>query len=206
MTAILGTTCIAVANDDYQAWASLDKKLYSQGPFTLSFYTEVRLREEGHQAFGYFFGPRVQYRIKKYLAVGGAAKMIHFKGSGSGFARLQRYEGEATFNFKLAPRFSYAHRNRYEYIRREAGANSERWRSRIRFTVPVKGTRLVNKFFFGNEFFYDLRNGNFTENRIVPIGAGLKTNSKVSCSIYYLIQDSRSSSSNNHVLGTALSF
>ncbi len=204
---LLVTVCFSLpilAQSDGQLWLSTSKRLYSSGNLSFKFYGETRLLDDGTDAFGHFFGPTVSYRAKPWLTLGGAVKMIHFK-SADNFAKIRRPEVQATIHFKLLDRLSYSHRNRYEYFSREGRDDTERLRSRINFSIPLRNSS-ISKIYFGNEFFYRPDTGSWELNRLVPIGLTFKLPRKQSLSLFYMIEHIRRNSLDNHTLGVSYSF
>ncbi|CAM2006649.1 DUF2490 domain-containing protein [Acanthopleuribacter pedis] len=204
---LLGTAFFslpALAQSDGQLWLSTSKSLYRSGNLSFKFYGETRLQDDGTDALGHFFGPTVSYRVKPWLNLGGAVKMIHFK-SGDSFAKIRRPEIQATLKFKLLDRLSYSHRNRYEYFSREGRDDTERLRSRLNFSIPLKHPSL-SKIYFGNEFFYRPDTGEWERNRLVPFGLTFKLPRKQSLSLFYMLEHIRRNSHDNHTLGINYSF
>ena len=189
--------------DDLQYWAAFNWKLFQRNDLTVNFYSEMRVRDDVNQAFGYFFGPTFRYKVMSRLTVGGGAKMIHFKG-GAGFARLQRYEAEATYNFNVG-KLRFDHRNRYEYFRRETASNRPRLRSRFGMRLPLNKGRL-KRFFCSFEYLYLPKTHQTQAYRFVPAGISFSVSKDVSLSAYYMREHQFNGSVDNNVLGTTLSF
>ena len=195
----------SMGNDDFQLWGAFTKKLYTADNYKFDFYGETRVGDDGQKAFGYFFGPRFQYTGHRFLMLGLAAKFIHFKSGDSGFAKTQRFEGEAGLKFNFLKVWNFQNRNRFEYFRRENRADKTRIRSRLKFTRRTKGLA-IDKIFMSNELFYEPKISEFTENRFVPFGAVFKVTRGVSMDVYYMWEHIRANSQENHILGTTIYF
>lgn len=190
---------------DFQYWSSLNKNLYRNQSMQISFYLEGRGRDDATEAFGYFFGPRLRYRINKILSLGTAAKVGHFK-SGAHFNRFQRYEGELYLDFKIFSRIRFRNRYRLEYFNREDRENFIRHRYRVQFSLPATASKLVRQFFFGNELFFDGRTDEISSNRLVPFGLNLNLNPKSTLTVFYMLEFLNSPSRVNHIFATSVVF
>lgn len=189
-----------LAQSDTQAWLAGSKNLLKNEKLSINFYFETRVREDLSQAYGYFFGPTVAYKIKPWLSLGGSVKMIHFKSGDQGFAKIRRPEIEFTFSQKLTQRLHYAHRNRYEYFSREGRDDNVRLRSRITLSSPVRYGAMTG-LYFSNEFFYRSDRDEWERNRLIPIGVNFKINKKQKLKLFYMIEHVRRGSIDNHCLG-----
>lgn len=190
---------------DLQFWNAYNWKFYKNDKLNLNLYVENRNRDDASISFGYFVGPTLRYKVSPNLGLGAAVKMIYLKTGDSGFNKWQRTELEATYKLNLVSRLKFDHRTRHEYFFRDVGDDFQRYRSRLRFNLPLKGSRL-SSFGFSNEFFYDLRTDTFAVNRLVPVSLSFKLSKRFKLSTYYMWEHRRSGSRENHILGTTLSF
>lgn len=204
---LVATVTPTFAQSDGQAWLAMGKTLMKTDKLGITFYFENRDRENLTQAYGYFFGPTIAYKVKPWLSFGGAVRQIHFKTGDSGFAKIVRPEFEFNLKFKLARRLQYAHRNRYEYFDREGRADTTRLRSRITVSGPMRFGP-VRSWYSSNEFFWSLDNHNIERNRLTPFGVSMNLpgRHKQKLKLYYMIESIRRNSMDLHILGSYYSF
>ncbi len=194
-----------LAQNDNQAWLAGRKSLLKKDNLGIDFYFEIRVREDARQAYGYFFGPTIAYKVKPWLRVGGAFRVIHIKRGDQGFAKIRRPEFVFTFSQKLTGRLHFALRNRYEYFSREGRDDTDRLRSRITFSSPLRRGALTG-LYFSNEFFYVAETGFWERNRVIPIGFNFKVGRKQKLKLFYMIEHLRRGSRDFHSLGVFYSF
>ena len=201
----LVTFCTAVSaeDSDNQLWDAFLWKLAQTQKTTISLYGEHRNSDDGHVAFGYFVGPVVRHKVSAGFTLGAAVKQIYLK-TNPGFREWQRTELEATYKLSLGPA-TFDHRNRHEYFFRDAGADFQRYRSRLRLHMPVAGGR-IKGLAMSNEFFYDERTRAFEINRFVPASITYKLGGKITIDTYYMWEHRRTGSVENHIVGNTLYF
>lgn len=205
LTFVFAGGSAALAQSDTQAWLAASKSLVKKDKLGINFYFETRVREDMSQAYGYFFGPTISYKVKPWLSVGGALKMIHFKSGDQGFAKIRRPELEFTFSHKLTQRLHYAHRNRYEYFSRVGRDDNERLRSRITFSTPARHGALTG-LYFSHEFFYLPETGKWERYRTIPLGFNFNVTKKQKLKLFYMLEHVSRGSVDHHSLGVFYTF
>ena len=195
------------ASDDVEFWTSFFYKIRQAPTYSLSFYAESRVGEDVSEPNGYFLGPKAEYRLGRHLALGGGLKYITFK-SGEHFSDIGRVELEVNYRLKRE-NITFENRNRMELIDRDNASTQTRFRHRLGLTLPLRGRGRFSRFFFRDEAFYEKDDpGEITENRLVPLGLGLKFNGKSSTNLFYLVRSRKSNSewSHEHIFGVTFIF
>ncbi len=191
-----------VSADDFRLWSQYLFSLYQNDKVHLSLYHETRLQNDGSQAFGWFTGPKVTYYLHDNLWLGGALKHIELKGNDNIDGRL---ELEFIPRWKLSEHLRLDFRNRVEVFHERRESDSTRFRHRLRLTWLLK-KEWLDRLFFSAELFHQDGDGfgDFTEDRVIPIGARFKLSERGSLDLFYLqrSRDRPDGREHIHVLGT----
>ena len=202
--ALLLLCATSAAGDDLQYWSALDKKLYQQHHTSLKLYAEARFNQDVSRAQGYFGGLLLRHKLNANLSLGLGVKQVFFK-INDHFRRAQRYEAEFTLAAQPFSWLKLKDRNRYEYFRWDGFPDRKRLRNRLSLSYPRATLGPFSLFYTSIEWFYQLGDDQFRENRLVPLAAVSKLSPNTKLTLFSLIQHRRGGD-NNYVLGSVFSF
>jgi hypothetical protein len=196
-----------VCANDFQSWQWINFDLHRNDEWRFYLYTDNRVGEdlsEGFDSYIQVISPRFKWHATPGLDLG------------LGYARLEidPLTGVEDFwqhrtEFEINPRFrrgawSFHSRNRLE----------QRWKngrgkplSRLRHRLQAKYSLEDGPFlhlYANNEFFFDLEKETFAENRLVPLGIGLRLSEVTTLDLFYMVQSLRLSTGwqHSHIAGT----
>lgn len=161
----------------------------------LSFFLNGNLRagsnisrfEDERIGFGF------NYKLNKHVSFTPSYLYIAQQPASGG----RRYESRLRFAVNVEKswsRFSIDDRNLVEYRFRNSGADSVRYRNRLKFLYPVKKNKKeLFVPFAANEIFYDFQAKNFSRNEF-SVGLSRKLSSNVTTDFFYLLQTNKSGS------------
>lgn len=124
------------------------------------------------------------------------------------FHTHHRFELEINPWFHLCNDWTVHVRNRIEWrwIENEKSTHN-RFRNRWQLTIPLNNSKYFESIQASNEFFYDFKRKEYTENRLIPLSLTLKHSKQHKFKIYYLLQTQKIRNWRaNHVLGTDVYF
>ncbi len=128
--------------------------------------------------------------------------------TGDSLKRQHRLMMEINPRFQLFNNLKISTRNRLElrWKENQGGETFPRFRPRILVSTPANWLPGLQEIGAGNEFFYDFDADKYNQNRLYPLRAKFNLTSKLSLTIYYMVQSVRDSQSNGwqhaHVIGT----
>lgn len=210
MTAVLSKASYAYDNE---LWFSVTKKLWdNRGVNTaadtkVSWYTEVRQRDDGQETYGAFNGVIVRHDVNPYLQLGAGIKHITLRGRGGTFDPRFRTELEITPKLPLGEhnQFNLSLRNRWEMFKDEGKKDLNRMRHRLQLSGKVKAKEWLKGWYVSHELIYNLRQGEYDlrQYRMVPLGLKFKVNKTSFNAFYMLARSSGNPNGDNydHVLG-----
>ncbi|MCA9401146.1 MAG: DUF2490 domain-containing protein [Candidatus Omnitrophica bacterium] len=214
----LGVSCVASqkvqANDDFQYWSRYWADVGKMDKFSLGMYAEVRQQNDAKDTKLYLFSPKLKYALHKNLDLGLAYTYMQYRKNNTVASRSEyffQHRCELEFN----PKYTFENgikvlsRNRIEFRWIEdAGSDNNRYRSMLQFEFPLDSVDFIKSVYINNEVFYTQSLHELTEHRTVPLGFNIPINDTFSTKLFYLIQSTHSSSSDqwtsDHVLGTQL--
>lgn len=203
---------VAAASDDFQYWSRYTLKTFSNEQFEISTYGDIRLFEDASTDGLYLVSERLKYRWFRHLDLGINYTYLEqrVKDAKTGteeFKYHHRAELEVNPHWDIGDWLKINTRNRLEFRWIEdKGSDNIRLRHLVELEFPIKGREPIKSFYLNNEFFYDFQEGQYTQNRAIPIGIKFKINEKVSFQVFYMIQSQKGASdwSSNQVVGTHL--
>jgi hypothetical protein len=194
---------------DFQAWQWLTVDLHHDEHFRFYVYADNRIGKnvaDIADSYLQIVSPRVTWHAQKHLDLGlGYAWLNVDPLTEAGAFWQHRAEFEFNPKFSTGP-WSFHNRNRLE-LRWNEGRGKRRPRLRTRLQAKYKlGDGFFKHVYVNNEFFFDLTNGNFSENRLIPAALGLKLTDYATLNLFYMLQslDRPTGWKNNQVAGTFL--
>lgn len=192
--------------DEWWAWTMLE--MYRRDAWTGGVFLVNRLDSEDG-AYVQMVSPRLKYQATSWLDLAAGLSMLSIENTKTHDRHLQfRPELETNFKFDLSPYLRLENRNRLEWRQNEGtGLTTHRARHRLQaartFPKPVGAW---NRVFLSNEWLFDLHRGEWTENRLVPLGLTFKTSAHTDLDLFYMIDSTLVADSWHHesVLGTYL--
>lgn len=192
--------------DELWMWTMLE--LYRQPPFSGGVFLVNRMDSEDG-AYVQMVSPRLKYEAQPWLELGTALSMLSIENVKTEDRYLQlRPEFETNFRFDLSPQLRLEDRNRLEWRQNEGSGlttNRARHRLQIAWTLP-EAVGPLTRVFSNNEWLIDLHRGEWTENRLVPLGLTFKTSANSDLDLFYMIDSTLIAEAWHHesVLGTYL--
>ncbi len=200
------------AEDDFQYWSQYSLKMIDTEKIDWSIYTEGRFYNDAKDVGLYLVSQKIKYDFFKHLSLGTNYTYLQFKtnntvASRSEFKYQHRAELEINPHWSFGDVLKFDSRNRVEFRWIEdKGSYNTRSRHRLNFTFPIKNKRFLKGIYANSEFFYNIAENQYDENRSVPIGLNFKLNDKSSLKTFYMIQAKKGTNwSSNQILGTLLS-
>lgn len=193
------------ADDDWQQWSELNLKLYKKDKIQLSVFSDFRLRNDARRFELYFFSPRLSYKLTDNLSLGLNYSYLQVRGSSQDDFRYQhRIEPEINPQWVFLDGIKVQNRNRVEFRWIEdQGSYNTRIRDRLRFVFPLVNNEFINSVYIDTEFFYNVAENQWDEQRTTPIGLNFNINDKVGFQAYYRIQHKKSNTwRQNNIIGT----
>lgn len=192
--------------DEWWAWTMLD--FYRKPPWTAGLFMGNRADTEDG-SYVQIVSPRVKYAALPWLDLGLGLSTLSIENPNTHHRYEQlRPELEINPKFDLTKHLRMEWRNRMEWRWNEDAAlttHRSRHRLQLGWTLPQPLGPLT-RMFASNEWLMDLHRGQWTENRLVPIGLTLKLGENTDLDCFYMIGSNRAKSAWKHesVLGTYL--
>ena len=177
----------ALLADEWWAWTHLE--IWRQSPWTAGLFMANRLDfDDG--AYVQLVSPRLKYELNPWLDAGLGLSLLSIENTSTGDRYFQgRPEVELNPKFDLTRHLRLDWRNRMEW-RLNEGENFTTHRSRHRlqlgWTLPEPAGPLT-RIFINNEWLIDLHRGEWSENRLVPLGLTFKTSSHTDLDLFYML-------------------
>ncbi len=207
------------AVEDKGGWHGLKFKLYENEYVKTDLFLQYRSYHDYKDTQRNFYSLKTVLKHKFFDAFKLGVNYAWFQhkknntvASRSEFKWQQRLEFEVNpVPYKVCEWLTISNRNRIEFRWQEdKGAYNQRTRNLIRFTIPLKDRtpiKQIKSIYFDTEFFYNISEHGYDEQRTIPAGINLALNKNVDFQLYYMIQTKAVSSdlSNrfyNHILGT----
>lgn len=197
---------LSLQADEWWAWSTVD--LYRSPPWTAGLFLGNRADTEDG-SYVQIVSPRAKYAILPWLDLGLGLSALSIENPNTHFRYGQlRPELEINPKFDLTKDLRLEWRNRMEWRKNEdAALTTHRTRHRLQlgWTLPEPIGPLT-RLFISNEFLADLHRGEWTENRLVPLGLTFKLGKNTDLDLFYLVFSTHPQKKWNHesVLGTYL--
>jgi nucleoside-specific outer membrane channel protein Tsx len=199
------------AGDDFGGWHSASLKWLDTSYVDLVTVGQARFRDNHGEANAHLLSQKAVFKAHENLNLGLAYTWLPFKTGAGDWQDQHRIEIEANPHWTFAEVWTVSLRNRFEtrWIEDRPETN-ERIRHRIRLRRALDGLGPLRGVYAGNEFFYDLDDHDYNQNRLIPLGLSFKLHEKVGFNLYYMIQSVKSGANTSdwdhlHVLGTHMS-
>jgi hypothetical protein len=194
----------AQAGDDFQTWQSLSLRWWNTERLRMVTSLHTRFVEDSSEFSLYRIGHRVTTFPTSWLQT-----MIGYRYGEAPESNVRQHRGElqATLHRPLGEHFRIGLRNRFEVRGTEGvGELNERFRHRLRLSLPVARYPPLRSLFINEEVIYDLDRGAVSESRLVPLGFQFQLSPRVGFRLYYLLRSRRSAGDwdHSHVLSTGL--
>ncbi len=198
---------------DNELWMSFTKKLWDNAsdkqPATtkISWYTELRQRDDGRDNYGAFNGLILRHDINPYLQVGAGVKHIALRNRDRSYDPRFRTELEITpkLPFGENNQFNISLRNRWEMFKDEGKKDLNRMRHRLQINGKIQGQGWLKGWYISHELIYNLRAGHYDlrQYRMIPIGLKFNINNTPVSAFYMLARGPGNPHGDNydHVLG-----
>lgn len=202
------------AGDDFQYWSRYSLKVVDTDKIDWTIFTEARMYNDTNDLGLYYVSQKLSYAAWEHLSLGANYTYLNYRSqNSSGELADDRYqhrlEFEANPKFDLSDKLSLTNRNRVEFrwIENKGSYNT---RVRHRWTLAYKITdhKPLSNVYCESEFFYNIAENDYDENRTIPLGLTFNLNSKTSLKTFYMIQTKLGSNDNwhaNQIFGTQLS-
>gem|GEM_PF-735536 len=197
-----------VAASDFQTWQWLTVRVWKTNDFRVTLYGDNRMAEDSSRQKLFILGPRVAQRISPNWNLGAGYLFLDIhKLANNRWRHEHRLDFAVSPNLPITEKLSLHSRNRIElrWLERSKGA-IPRARHRLQLRQRINKGR-IESVYCNNEFLIDYRQGEYSENRIVPVGVGLRLHEHASVDLFYMLQSVRKAAGgwhNNHILGTHL--
>ncbi len=188
-------------------WLTLDSASKQLGPVQTKFHSEFRFND--FEEFSYFrLSPKFYWKLNDTWKLG-THPVIEGTNKNSNWANTYRFDIELNpKSIKLSEGGTYSMRNRWEFRWKENKGHELFHRIRHFSKLTWKfsdSNRWFKSYSIGDELFYELDKSKVTMNRFYPIALGLKNDSAISSTIYYMYQTKRSGVSSTwntrHIIG-----
>lgn len=193
--------------DTVQAWNRVTIPSYETERIRFQTTAQIRARDAYHRLQRWEISERFRFRWYDHTSLG------------VGMALIQNdvpEEGDAPLEYRLFPSISHRVplgesglslrlRNRVDFRWLEGEEDmSNRSRHRVGLHYAFEDMGILDYVYGHNEFYYDWREGGINQNRITPIGVGLKVHSNWTLDLFYTLRmDDRGSPwDRTHVIGT----
>jgi hypothetical protein len=203
------STGVPSRGDDLQAWQWLTVDLYNNDNWRFYLYADNRIGNKVSDiadSYLQIVSPRLTWHAQKHLDMGLGYAWLNVDPLNEAGAYWQ-HRAEFEFNPRLSTGpWSFHSRNRLE-LRWNEGRGKRRPRLRNRIQAKYRlGDGFLKHLYVNNEFFFDLTNGNFSENRFIPFGFGIKLTDYATLNLFYMRQSLRRLDTweHNNVAGTFL--
>ncbi|MCB1209235.1 MAG: DUF2490 domain-containing protein [Verrucomicrobiales bacterium] len=185
--AILLALPTAIRADEWWAWTTLD--LWKDPPWSAGLFLGNRLDfDDG--AYVQIASPRLKRQMLPWLDLGLGLSVLSIENTTTDIRYLQlRPELEVNPKFAPTPDLRLEWRNRLEMRLNEGEdftTNRTRHRLQLSYTLPQPLGPLT-RLFISNEWLIDLHRGQWSENRLVPIGVTLKTSTSTDLDFFYMV-------------------
>jgi len=192
--------------DEWWAWNMLE--VYRAPPWTAGVFLGNRADTEDG-SYVQIVSPRVKYSALPWLDLGLGLSALRIENPNTHVRHGQlRPELEINPKYDLTKHLRLEWRNRMEWRWNEnATFTTHRTRHRLQaaWTLPQPFGPLT-RLFASNEWLVDLHRGDWTENRLVPLGLTLRLNDSADLDCFYMVVSNRHVTAWKHesVLGTYL--
>lgn len=187
-------------------WSQLTADLWRRKAYRLAFYADARVDGENGEFAGWGAGFLNFIRVHPNLTLGLHARRFDVRPfPGEALEAGDRLEFEVNPRFELAPRWELTFRNRAEFRwAEEDGAYSSRLRSRAQLEWSAPESWPVRAVYLNNEVLYSVTAGNWSENRLVPLGVVIPLGKQADLRVYYALRHRWYSSGweSGHLFGT----
>ena len=212
--AVAWVTCLASAtcsaNDDFQAWSSLElvKRL---GPeWELAFLPEIRIRDDASDLFYHEYRHSIRWKHFKHLQVG--LNYLFVRNESSGKPR-EEHTGELDVTPKATlGSLSVSVRGRVALRTIQGSSGEEEWQLRLmpKLAYPVRIAQNQVTLYTACDLFYDYTRDAWNQNRVflgavIPLAS--QKSVEVGVDLYYMLQHqlgARHDWNSNHILGAKL--
>ena len=172
----------------------------------LHIYADQRWAE-GRGSYLQIVSPRVTHRILPALDVGLGMSVLHIDPElGDTFIQL-RPELELNPRYSFGEHWSLHNRNRLEARWNDFGGGP-RWRTRhrLQLTRKVESMGPMRSWYLNNEWFGDLQQVRYSENRAVPLGVSFQITEKMTFDLFYMVRSTHlvDTWEHDHIAGTFL--
>ncbi|MCB1279144.1 DUF2490 domain-containing protein [Prosthecobacter sp.] len=192
--------------DEWWAWNMVE--FYHEPPWTAGLFMGNRADTEDG-SYVQIVSPRAKYAVLPWLDLGLGLSTLSIENPNTHFRYEQlRPELEINPKFDLTKDLRLDWRNRMEWRKNENTAfttHRTRHRLQLNWTLPQPVGPLT-RVFVSNEWLADLHRGEWSENRLVPLGLTFNLGKNTDLDLFYMVCSSRPKTEWTHesVLGTYL--
>jgi hypothetical protein len=188
---LLIASALPLQADEWWAWSMLE--FYRKPPWTAGVFLGNRA-DSGDGSYVQIVSPRVKYAALPWLDLGVGLSALSIENPNT-HIRYGQFRPELEINpkYDLTKSLRLEWRNRMEWrLNENAAFTTHRTRHRLQFawTLPQPFGPLT-RLFASNEWLVDLHRGQWTENRLVPLGLTFKLTPSADLDFFYMICSSR---------------
>lgn len=195
---------------DQEYWLFMRCEQWNKSPYKFYYSGEVRSNHAMKKVYHYRMSENFLYEARPHLDLEAHYSYIFSKPKDScHFRNTSRYELEINPYFSIK-NSHFRFRNRIEFIKRNRETDWQyvfRQRTSLRFLV--KNMVYITSIGMNNEFFFDFKRDQITQNRFVPLEVSFKFSS-INLNAFIMIRDLHSFNFNrwlkSFVVGTEISF
>lgn len=193
--------------DDLQAWQWLTAEVFSDEDWRFYLYVDNRIGDDLSRSYLRIVSPRLKYHLDENVDLGLGYAFLDIDPLSAAAGDFWQHRAEFEFNphFSSGP-WSFHNRNRMELRWNDGqGRRLPRLRNRIEARYQLEDGFFAH-LYANNEFFFDLTRGDYTENRFVPAGLGMKLSDRAILNLFYMIQSRERADGweHAHVIGAFL--
>jgi hypothetical protein len=188
-------------------WAWLDVTVWKVGETRFHVFSHQAM-SEGRGPIVQLLSPRFKYRARPWLELGAGLSMLRIERASDGsFYDQGRPEVEVNPIVRLGDHWTMHLRNRAEMRWDEwEGEPRPRLRHRVQLTRKLDDWGPLVAVYFSDEWLVELDRGDWTENRLIPVGLTFAVTRQVAVDLFYMVRFFRGDEAwtNEQVAGVSL--
>ncbi len=183
----------ARADEGAHLWLWQDLTLWKQEDTRLHLFFHEALAD-GTTPAVFLASPRLKHRPVPWLELGAGFSLLRLAGGeeSDDFYHQERPELEFNPMLELGQHWRLHLRNRAEVRWSEwRGKPRPRWRHRLQLTRDLEGLDPLRAFYFSNEWLIEQDRGDWTENRLVPLGVAFRVSTSLTVELFQMLRSFR---------------